>query len=110
MKKHIRREKKTYKLFFVLYTLCKPISGLVANGKIIDPELLGKEISVLIPQIFVKQHKEIISKKVQEFKKLMLSLGDTRLYKPTFKEIEVYGLTKLKYLTKIHSKITKFVL
>ena len=33
---------------FVLYTLCKPISGLVANGKIIDPELLGKEIGKMV--------------------------------------------------------------
>ena len=33
---------------FVLYTLCKPISGLVNNGKIIDPETLAKEIANIV--------------------------------------------------------------
>lgn len=33
---------------FVLYTLCKPINGLVSNGKIVDPESLAKEIANIV--------------------------------------------------------------
>ena len=69
-------------------------------------ELMGKNISMLIPKIFAKSHDSLIREQYEKDKlRLLDNLNSKKLYFPDFIKKDVFGITKLKFLINLKMKI-----
>lgn len=58
-------------------------------------DMVGKSLDILLPEIFIKSHRELLQSKTSEIKKNLIS-KEVIQYKN--KEIDSFGITKSKYL------------
>jgi hypothetical protein len=74
-------------------------------------ELLGKKIEFLMPEQYQKGHFSILKEKISDFKKLVASnlysedQSIKKLYRPTLKDLFVFGKNKSRYLVPLHMKV-----
>ena len=66
-------------------------------------ELVGKPLELLIPDIFQEEHRKLLQQKLIEFKKNIFGKVSNN-YNSEFKEIDVYGRNKSKYLIELNIK------
>ena len=72
----------------------------------VKSELMGKNISMLIPKIFAKNHDLIIREQYEKDKlRLLDNLNSKKLYFPEFIKKDVCGITKMKFLINLKMKI-----
>ena len=69
-------------------------------------ELVGKNVDILIPEIFHKEHNEILVDLINDFKKTSIDITEIKKYKPTFCNISTYGRNKSRYLVPINLQNT----
>ena len=69
-------------------------------------ELIGKALDILIPEIFHREHNEILLEELNEFKKKSIDIIDIAKFKPQFTEIVTYGKNKSRYLVPITIRAT----
>ena len=69
-------------------------------------ELVGKALDILIPEIFHKEHNEILLDELNEFKKKSIDIIDITKFKPHFNEITSFGKNKSRYLVPITVRAT----
>lgn len=74
-------------------------------------DLLGKKIEFIMPEQYQKGHFSILKEKISDFKKLVASnlysedQQIKNLYKPTVKDLFVFGKNKSRYLVPLHMKV-----
>ena len=69
-------------------------------------ELVGKNIDILIPEIFHKEHSVIMTDLANDFKKTAISITDIKKFKPNFYSISTYGRNKSRYLVPLNLQNT----
>ena len=69
-------------------------------------ELVGKNIDILIPEIFHKEHSVIMTDLANDFKKTTISITDIKKFKPNFYSISTYGRNKSRYLVPLNLQNT----
>jgi hypothetical protein len=69
-------------------------------------ELIGKNIEFVMPEIFHKNHRIMLTEKINDYKKITMSVQNTVNYKPTFKDVKSYGKNKSRYLIPFSFKVT----
>jgi hypothetical protein len=69
-------------------------------------ELIGKNIEFVMPEIFHKNHKIMLMEKINDYKKITMSVQNTVNYKPIFKDIKSFGKNKSRYLVPFNFKVT----
>ena len=67
-------------------------------------ELVGKSLEMIMPEIFHKEHRELLLDKVNDFKKQSIDINDMKNYKPQFKDISTFGRNKSRYLVQMTFK------
>ena len=67
-------------------------------------ELIGKNLDIIMPEIYHQEHKNILKKKLNEFKKKELEDLNKKDNNKKQKEIFTFGITKSKYLIELHLK------
>jgi len=70
-------------------------------------ELLGKSLDMLMPELYIKGHRNVLSDKITEFKKLNLGHNSsTKGFKADFRDIFVFGKNKSRYLIPLNFKVS----
>ena len=67
-------------------------------------ELVGKSLEMIMPEIFHKEHKELLLDKLNDFKKQSIDINDMKNFKPQFKDISTFGRNKSRYLVQMTFK------
>ena len=67
-------------------------------------ELIGKNVDIIIPDIYHKEHKKILKNTLNEFKKKEVEVLNKKDNKKIQKEIYTFGRTKSKYLIELYLK------
>lgn len=69
-------------------------------------ELIGKNIEVLMPEVFQKYHKRILLSKINDYRKNTMTAQQlAKNYKPVFKEIFSFAKNKSRYLIPVNMKV-----
>lgn len=69
-------------------------------------ELVGKNVDILIPEIFHKEHNEILIDLINDFKKTSIDITEIKKYKPNFCTMSTYGRNKSRYLVPVNLQNT----
>lgn len=69
-------------------------------------ELIGKNIEHIMPEIYHKSHRNLLTERINEYKKLTMNVQNSKNYKPTFKDVSSYGKNKSRYLVPINFKVS----
>jgi hypothetical protein len=69
-------------------------------------ELIGKNVDIIMPEIYHKSHKQSLLNKINDHKKSTMNIQNVRNFKPTFREIKGFGKNKSRYLIPFTFKVT----
>ena len=67
-------------------------------------ELIGKNLDIIMPEIYHKEHNNVLKNKISEYKRKYVE--ETINYKNEVREIKTFGKNKSKYLINLTFKVT----
>jgi len=66
-------------------------------------ELIGKNLDIIMPEIYHKEHKKVLKNSINEFKRKYIEESTKNTFTP--KEIKTFGRNKSKYLIELDLKV-----
>lgn len=69
-------------------------------------ELIGKNVELIMPEVYHKYHKTILLNKINTYKKNnLIAQQESKVYKPSWRDINGFGKTKSRYLIPTFFKV-----